>query len=456
MVDDTGMHTFIDNTKYTKSITIHHTCHCFEFIMEQSSITQRSFGEEVNNSCLPKKVPIVGLGCSSFSNSFVKNADDMDTCLSCNQNSAHLLPRTHQKVKEWIQTIKHAVDNGINLLDTAPWYGHGSSEVVIGLALKESNIDRSKILINTKVGRYDSDPSRQFDFSFDATIQSAKRSIERMGCGYIDVLQLHDPEFSPSIELLLEETIPAMLECKKKGWAKALGLTGFPLETHYQILQRVSEGTFDQTLLYGHFNLHNQNLFTVPMCSEKQESLVEYCQSNSIAVMAAAPLSMGLLTHNVPPFWHPADSTLKQACKDAADLAEENSVNLPTLAILFALAHDCVGCTLLGMGNIKDVDYALAIIKRYEKLTESHISSSGVTDGGKMLRQTIVSKLAPILTESESKVLKIILDDSNGPFANVWKSGNSVWDGIEEAATFWSSVKGGKAEAEKRMKVRSS
>ena len=119
------MHTFIDNTKYTKSITIHHTCHWFEFIMEQSSITQRSYGEEVNNSCLPKKVPIVGLGCSCFSNSFVKNADDMDTCLSCNQNSAHLLPRTHQKVKEWIQTIKHAVDNGINLLDTAPWYGHG-------------------------------------------------------------------------------------------------------------------------------------------------------------------------------------------------------------------------------------------------------------------------------------------------------------------------------------------
>ena len=87
-----------------------------------------------------------------------------------------------------------------------------------------------------------------------------------MGCEYIDILQLHDPEFSPSIELFLQETIPAMLECRKRGWARALGLMGYPLETHYNILKSVDEQyngidvVFDQTLTYGHFNLHNTNL----------------------------------------------------------------------------------------------------------------------------------------------------------------------------------------------------
>ena len=425
-------------------------------------IPRRAFGEKVENSCLPRTVPIVGLGCSSFANNFVQSEGDVDTILSCNQETADtiLSCNQHEKVKAWIETLKYAVDKGINLLDTAPWYGHGSSEVVIGLALKQINIDRSQIIINTKIGRYDSDPILQFDFSYDATIHSVKRSIERMGCEYIDVLQLHDPEFSPSIALLLEETIPAMLECKKRGWVKALGLTGYPLETHYQILQRASEipnngeAVFDQTLTYGNFNLHNQNMFSNPTCMEKRQSFIEYCHSRSLAIMAAAPLSMGLLTHNPPPFWHPASNALKQACKDAANVAEENAVNLPTLAILFALSHDSIGCTLLGMGCMRDVDCALTTIKRYTTSIETHIPMSGVEDNGEDLRRQIESKLSSILTESENRVLKIILDECNGPFAKVWKSGEYAWDGIDEVTKFWSTVEGGKVEAEARMRRR--
>jgi hypothetical protein len=90
---------------------------------------------------------------------------------------------------------RHAVlDRGISLLDTAPWYGHGTSEKVVGFALdtmlsEDSNrhserenaysdyyniphrrrtgfLPRSCLIINTKVGRYESDPMKQFDFSY--------------------------------------------------------------------------------------------------------------------------------------------------------------------------------------------------------------------------------------------------------------------------------------------------
>jgi Predicted oxidoreductases (related to aryl-alcohol dehydrogenases) len=427
-------------------------------------IPRRPFGSAVGNPNLPNDVPIIGLGCSSFANNFVENEADIDIELTMTQDTAGCLSPNHPKVQEWISTIKHAVNKGINLLDTAPWYGHGSSEVVIGFALKEMELDRSKLIINTKIGRYDSDPLKQFDFSYAMTIRSVKRSLDRMGCGYIDVLQLHDPEFSPSIELILQETIPAMIECKKRGWVKALGMTGYPLELHYDILTRAGKGTFDQTLTYGHFNLHNQNLCTLALGNnDSTMSFMEYCQVSSVALMAAAPLSMGLLTHNSPPFWHPASETLKTACKHAAEIAKKNNVDLPMLAILFALAHDGISCTLLGMGCQRDLDSAIIAVERYRAIHAGHDNietlpptCNGVMDHGVALRSQMQSKLNPILTESEKRTLAIILDDTNGPFSDLWKEQKQSWDGLYEADLFWSKVPGGRSEAESKMRKSSS
>lgn len=433
--------------------------------MNTKRIPSRIFGK--SNSNLAAQVPIIGIGCSSFANNFVASECDVVSALSVNQETAHSLPKDHKTVKEWIKTLQKAIDLGFNLLDTAPWYGHGSSEVLIGFALKDTNVDRQRLIINTKIGRYDAEPLKQFDFSYDMTIKSVKRSLDRMGCGYIDVLQLHDPEFSPSVDLLMKETIPAMLECQKRGWAKALGLTGYPLELHYEILEcarkefpHVNDGqVFDQVLTYCHFNLHNQNLCTLPMKDgEKTKSLMEYCKSKSIPLMAAAPLSMGLLTHNTPPFWHPASVELKQACRIVGEIAADNGVNLPMLATLFALAHDDISCTLIGMGCERDVENAMTAVERFSKIqeTESSISKvQSINDGGKALRKEIQMKLRPVLTDAENKVLEIILNEENGPFAQIWKSNGQSWDGMREADKFWDQVQGGKEAADKNMRQRS-
>ena len=265
----------------------------------------------------------------------------------------------------------------------------------------------------------------------------------------------------------MKETIPAMLECQKRGWIKALGLTGYPLELHYEILEcarkefpHVNDGqVFDQVLTYCHFNLHNQNLCTLPMKDgEKTMSLMEYCKSKSIPLMAAAPLSMGLLTHNTPPFWHPASDELKQACRIVGEIAVDNGVNLPMLATLFALTHDDISCTLIGMGCERDVENAMTAIERFSKIqeTESSISKvQSINDGGKALRKEIQIKLRPVLTDAENKVLEIILNEENGPFAQIWKSNGQSWDGMREADKFWEQVQGGKEAADKNMRQRS-
>ena len=79
----------------------------------------RPFGIKYNKPNLPPTVPIIGLGCSSFSNFF--NEDD-DPSSSSPMTPKQLRP-TDARVKQWIDTIQYAiVDCGITLLDTAPWY----------------------------------------------------------------------------------------------------------------------------------------------------------------------------------------------------------------------------------------------------------------------------------------------------------------------------------------------
>lgn len=369
---------------------------------------------------------------------------------------------------------RHAVlVRGINLLDTAPWYGHGTSEKTIGYALdnilqedddektvsfilniecrkRTGDLPRDCLIINTKVGRYESQPIHQFDFSYKTTMKSVERSIQRMNCTYIDVIQLHDPEFAPNISILKEETIPALLKCRRRGWAKAIGLTGYPLEVQHQILIECQEQltsdavVFDQSLVYCHNNLHDMSLYRdrcfpsvdieLNGSNDDNISFAQFCQKSNIQLMAAAPLSMGLLTSAGPPDWHPASITLKMACCRATQICETKGVNASSLALLFALSQPGVGCTLLGMKNIEEVDVAADLAMRFWDVHfDTHITGH---------RQDCEYKkiLNNILTKTEREVLDLILDEDNGPFAAVISSGEYRWNWKDEVTRFWSSV----------------
>jgi len=220
----------------TPLIAVLHTPNCARCMAATSmenapAVPKKPFGSVFKNKKhrLPSDISIVGLGCSSFSTFFWTKEESLATderiwTVDC-------LQENHPRVQEWVQTIQYAVTTaGITLLDTAPWYGHGTSEVVIGWAMNEllqsEGFRREDITINTKIGRYEADPAKQFDFGRDATLKSVQRSLERMKCDYIDVLQLHDPEFAPSLDTLIKDTIPAMLLCQERGWCRALGMTG--------------------------------------------------------------------------------------------------------------------------------------------------------------------------------------------------------------------------------------
>ena len=95
--------------------------------------------------------------------------------------------------KESEYMINTALDSGINFFDTAPNYGNGTSETRLGKVLK--NVDRSKIVINTKFGRLD---NGVVDFDSKHIVKSIENSLRRLKTDYVDSAIIH----SPPIEIL--------------------------------------------------------------------------------------------------------------------------------------------------------------------------------------------------------------------------------------------------------------
>src|SRR2546423_10359834 len=91
---------------------------------------------------------------------------------------------------EALSSVRVALDNGLNFIDTAPFYGRGMSEVLLGVALRD--VPRDRYILGTKVGRYD---RAHFDFSTRRVAESVDVSLHRLGVDHLDICLCHDIEF---------------------------------------------------------------------------------------------------------------------------------------------------------------------------------------------------------------------------------------------------------------------
>ena len=205
-----------------------------------------------------------------------------------------------------------------------------------------------------------------------------------------------------------------------------VAILGYPLEVQHQILVRSLEvyerNIWDQSLTYGHFNLHDRSLVENPIGGHN--SYADYCAAEKMSVLAAAPLSMGLLTSRGPPQWHPASDELKQASAQAVELCRQHGVDVATLALLVALSQPCIPCTILGMASVAEVQTNCSVARRFRDV--------GAGEQGDIVRA--------VFSEEENNVWKIINDAQKSPFANLWKTGRYKWDGVQEAQHFWKQL----------------
>lgn len=225
--------------------------------------------------------------------------------------------------KAAIKGLLYGFDRGINYIDTAPWYGQGVSEHFLGKALK--GVDRTKYYIGTKVGRYERSIPRMFDFSAAKVKESIEQSLDRMNLDYVDLLQVHDIEFAPTVEMITNETLPALKLLQERGLCRHIGITGYPLLALKTVLTN-SKIEIDTILSYCRLTLNDTSLVDD----------LDFYETKGVGIINASPLGMGLLAPASIQDWHPACKEIKDACFQAVKFCEDQGVNIARIALNFS------------------------------------------------------------------------------------------------------------------------
>lgn len=239
------------------------------------------------------------------------------------------------------QTIRDAIDLGIEWIDTAPIYGLYHSEQVVGEAIKGK---RSHIILSTKCGlewRHETPaPHKEVDgtkvyrdLSKQSIIEDVEHSLMTLQTDYIDILYTHWQ--SPDQDLYsIEETMDALMTLKKQGKIRGIGASNVSAE-HIRKYCR-----------YGQLDVIQEKYSLVTRTIEKE--LVPVCRELGVSIQAYSPLEQGLLTgkitmetqlapgdvRNNNPFWQPGQrATILQILDGWGELCQKYHCTVGNLVI---------------------------------------------------------------------------------------------------------------------------
>jgi L-galactose dehydrogenase len=234
---------------------------------------------------------------------------------------------------EVLGSVRVALDEGLTLIDTSPFYGRGMSEVLLGIALK--GVPRDRYQLCTKLGRYD---LTHFDFSARRVAESVDVSLHRLGTDHLDIVLCHDIEFVP-MQQIVDETLPALRKLKEAGKVRAIGFSGYPMKIFRFILDQTD---VDCVLSYNQFTLQNTRF---------ADEMVPLLKTRGIGVMNAGPFSARLLTNAPLPAWLKEPEAVKEAARRAAALCAQRGSDIAKLALQFSLSHPDIATTVAGSAN---------------------------------------------------------------------------------------------------------
>ncbi|MBQ7419256.1 MAG: aldo/keto reductase [Prevotella sp.] len=252
------------------------------------------------------------------------------------------------KEAEGIQAVFTAIEHGINFIDVSPYYGHLKAETILGKALKD--IPRDKYYLSTKVGRYGKDGKNIWDYSAKRATESVYESMERLNIDHIDLINVHDVEFQGDMEgglqKIVDETLPALVELRKKGVVGHVGITDLQPENLRWVIEHTEPGTVESVLCFCHYSLNDEMLL----------DYLDFFEQNNVGVINASPFSMGLLSQRGAPDWHPAPESLKEACKKAATYCQEKGYPIEKLAVQYSTSlNPRIATTLFSSANPQNV-----------------------------------------------------------------------------------------------------
>jgi aryl-alcohol dehydrogenase-like predicted oxidoreductase len=180
--------------------------------------------------------------------------------------------------KDAIATIHHALDRGINLVDTAPVYGFGQSEEIVGKALRDR---RDKTLIATKAGLDWSGEGIVRNSTPERLRQELEDSLRRLGTDVIDIYQIHWPDEATAFE----ETAKTLEGFRRDGKIRAIGVSNFAPAHMDSFLKEAPIATIQPP-----YNLFERGI---------EDDVLPYAKTHDIVVLAYGALCRGLLSGKI-------------------------------------------------------------------------------------------------------------------------------------------------------------
>ncbi|RTQ49644.1 aldo/keto reductase [Hymenobacter gummosus] len=268
-----------------------------------------------------------------------------------------------------VGAIRRAYELGVTSIDTAPIYGQGLSEEIVGEAIK--GLPRDKVQILTKFGMRWDLPEPRGDFGFKtkdnsgrdldvykyaaaaSIVQECEDSLRRLGTDYIDLYQIHWPDVTTPIH----ETMEAVQRLVEQGKVRAVGVSNYSAQQMQEAEQTVRLAS-------------NQVPYSM-VRRDIEADVVPYCIEHNKAILAYSPLQLGLLTGKIKPgqdfgpgdlrnghrLFTPENVTRVNAfLAQLQPLAESKNATLGQLVIRWTLAQPGITVALVGARDAKQAE----------------------------------------------------------------------------------------------------
>ncbi|MEN3037598.1 MAG: aldo/keto reductase [Candidatus Kryptonium sp.] len=264
-----------------------------------------------------------------------------------------------------IKAIQKAIEVGMNCIDTAPVYGFGLGEEIVGKAIKGK---RNEVIIATKCGlRWDVEEGEFFFDTYfngkryyvyrnarkNSIIEECERSLRRLNTDFIDIYQIHWPDKTTPID----ESLEALTRLQEQGKIRAFGVSNF------------DANLMKETLKYARVESNQVKYSLLDRSIEKE--LIPLCIENKISILAYSPLEQGLLTGKITmetefksgdlrkkQFWFQPENRKKvlDALEKIKPIAEERNVTIAQLVINWTFSQPGITTAIVGARNPEQVE----------------------------------------------------------------------------------------------------
>ncbi|QSW36339.1 aldo/keto reductase [Leclercia pneumoniae] len=257
--------------------------------------------------------------------------------------------------------IKHALDGGITFFDTANSYSDGSSEEIVGRALRDF-ARRDEVVVATKVYHQVGDLPE--GLSRAQILRSIDDSLRRLNMDYVDLLQIHRWDYNTPIE----ETLEALNDVVKAGKARFIGASSMHASQFAQALDlQAQHGWARFVTMQNHYNL---------IYREEEREMLPLCYQEGVAVIPWSPLARGRLTRPWgettarsvsdefgKTLYSESDANDAQIAERLAAIAEETHATRAQVALAWLLSKRGVAAPIIGASREDQLDELLRAVE---------------------------------------------------------------------------------------------